>query len=89
MGRGGGGTSLAVLTWRGEEHPRRKVKHGGPEFAVGTTAWAPHSPSVGATVCLLQESWAGAAAAPSLDSHMRGADDNASYSRGPREEPEG
>ena len=65
------------------------MKHGGPEFAVGITAWAPHSPSVGATVCLLQESRAGAAAAPSPDSHMRGADDNASYSRGPREEPEG
>lgn len=99
VGRGGGGTSLAVLTQRGGKYPRRKEKHGGPEFAMGTTAWAPHSPSVGATVCLLQESrqlpgaltatWLGAEAAPSPDSHMWGADDNASYSRGPREEPEG
>lgn len=56
VGRGGGGTSLAVLTQRGGKYPRRKEKHGGPEFAMGTTAWAPHSPSVGATVCLLQES---------------------------------
>ena len=31
----------------------------------------------------------GAEAAPSPDSHMRGADDNASYSWGPREEPGG
>ena len=51
VGRGGGGTSLAMLTQRGGKYPRRKEKHGGPEFAMGTTAWAPHSPSVGATVC--------------------------------------
>ena len=59
VGRGGGGTSLVMLTRRGEKYPRRKEKHGGgggAEFAMGTAAWAPHSPSVGATVCLLQES---------------------------------
>lgn len=72
MGRGGGGTSLAVLTWRGKEHPRRKAKHGGPELPGALTAMG-----------------LGAEATPSPDSHTRGADDSASYSRGPREEPEG
>lgn len=38
VGRGGGGTSLAMLTRRGEKYPRRKEKHGGPEFAMGTAA---------------------------------------------------
>ena len=56
VGRGGGGTSLVMLTRRGEKYPRRKEKHGGGGggFAMGTAAWAPHSPYVGAPVCLLQ-----------------------------------
>lgn len=55
-GRWGNQPGHAHTEGRKIPQEERKTRGGGAEFAMGTAAWAPHSPSVGATVCLLQES---------------------------------